>query len=159
MIACMMFRFKVKGSYGGPELARPRVGGCSGCGASRHRSQRLLPVAQVARLQASPVLRPLRGAVVGSGCLLFQAQKVSIHCIPPSPEFLPGILPPYRGGGDFRAWESPKRGKTGNFGVSSKPYPPLVTPHHTTRNQPGNSISGAFCFAVWCHCQALGKAG
>ena len=60
----MFFRFKVKGSNGGPELARPRVGGCSGCGASRHRSQRLLPVAQVARLQASPVLRPLRGAVV-----------------------------------------------------------------------------------------------
>lgn len=98
------------------------------------------------------------GAAVGAGGLLFQAEKVSSHSKPPSPEFLPGILPLYIGGGDFRAWEPPKRVKTGNFGVSSHPYPPLVTAHYTTRNQAGNGISGAFSFPVWCNGQALGNA-
>lgn len=80
----------------------------------------------------------------------------------PSPENFPEPFPLYMGGGEFRALESPKRGKTVNFGESmqpsNKPYPTLIATQHATRYQPRNCFSGAFCLPVWCNCQAFGYA-
>lgn len=41
------------------------------------------------------------------------------------------LSPPYMGGGELRLRNSPKTGKTANFGYSVQPQPPLVQANHT----------------------------
>jgi len=137
-----------------------------GC-ADSHRARRSCPLRPDSRAGASGrFAHALRGVVMVSLWLSLVRGFVAPGGInqswKPSPENFPEPFPLYIGGGEFRALESPKRGKTVNFGESmqhsSKPYPPLIATQHATGNQPGNCLSGAFCLPVWCNCQAFGYA-